>query len=1242
MNKLLILCVLAAVAAFPQAQTPLTITQSASSATGELRMQERRTNGTNYVGIKAPQSVAANTVWTLPGADGTDNQCLKTDGAGQWSWESCTPERLVSDYNWSQAPADDLSMAGAHTITLAPCPASVDGTASGFYVYLSGGTGTAEVVLATGGTGTGGDASCTIDVTTANTHTGAWTASSASTGLWEALHSVADGAKVAVIAPEGQYNIYATVNAETRPVTIACASLGAIFSAKSDDIKLLDSRSGTGPQVSNCTFRNDDSLTGVTAIYSNSADGPSSGGAFAGRIENNWFVNFDKAIHSVTTNGWHIVGNHIISSPGYNATAAIHTESLTNGDQGTGLIAGNILTCSATCTYGLLWNGPGALQLKHNNFNGYTTQAHLQPAFGTASSSGSTVTWQSGNKFRTNWVGTTIYLGSTARTIASVDSDTQITTSTSIGTISTTDFYINQSSQVSIMSNNFDAGVNTQYGVRWTGAVTFQNAQIDGNFFSNWSAVNNHQAITIGSGTNLNFLGIRNNHIQSAGGTAVYGIRVQSGYGYAVENNQIAGSTTGVSLETTTLYPKVSGNQCVLIGSACLASTDATAEIMESQSVTYAELAALSAASGSRVYCSNCSAVCATAGSGAIASRVNGSWVCSDGTSSRWTLSGSNIYRASQVGIGAAPVSTAALSISGGSGANELYIADASGTTSVQLIAENGYGVAGTYTNHNFYLASDSNARWTVGSNGMFKPFITDTYDIGDLTTPYRVRGIYGKIVDTALAGGTGDYLQTRKLQLFDNTGSSTGASYWDLNVVMSGVGAGQNSYLYLRDNAGTNVFKSERIASGGAVSRTTWYTDLLPDTDGGRSMGTQLLNWDKVYANQLGDSSYPVVVWGANSDFSGLTTTALTINTGAATVGYVWTASTTGGAGSWQAAAGGSTLPVVDTTGIAKGSSDATKILRFEVDGFTTATTRVLTPPNADATIAGLNVTQTFVNPQTIALASLQSQLQLSQTNNTGAYDPACLTLAATNTSTSTVYGAAQLCAGYESASFTNEKFALRTATSSGIYQDVLTAKNQVVTFAGDIVATAGTFSFTGGTMSGTMKPLFNSTGTIGDTSYYYANGYFTTADIGTVEATTAYKMGGTTVLNSSRNVVGVNAFAQSITFSAGSTYNVGSTGAPPLNVYGNYIEPLTELVMGSGVSFRGSLIPATNNTDAIGNTSFRLSNVATVNANISGTITTPSGSAGITSTKTVRDSAGTGTCTLIFSGGILTGGTC
>lgn len=52
-------------------------------------------------------------------------------------------------------------------------------------------------------------------------------------------------------------------------------------------------------------------------------------------------------------------------------------------------------------------------------------------------------------------------------------------------------------------------------------------------------------------------------------------------------------------------------------------------------------------------------------------------------------------------------------------------------------------------------------------------------------------------------------------------------------------------------------------------------------------------------------------------------------------------------------AAAGGSSLPVADTTAVVQGSSDATKQVRLEVDGLTTGTTRVMTVPDADGTIA-------------------------------------------------------------------------------------------------------------------------------------------------------------------------------------------------------------------------------------------------------------------------------------------------
>ena len=70
--------------------------------------------------------------------------------------------------------------------------------------------------------------------------------------------------------------------------------------------------------------------------------------------------------------------------------------------------------------------------------------------------------------------------------------------------------------------------------------------------------------------------------------------------------------------------------------------------------------------------------------------------------------------------------------------------------------------------------------------------------------------------------------------------------------------------------------------------------------------------------------------------------------------------------AGNTLNAAAGGAAPFIDSTAIIKGSADDTKLLRIEVDGFTTGTTRVATPPNADFTMAGLELTQTFTASQT------------------------------------------------------------------------------------------------------------------------------------------------------------------------------------------------------------------------------------------------------------------------------------
>lgn len=57
-----------------------------STSSADIKLYEDTDNGTNYVSLKAPESIAANVTWTLPSADGTSGQALVTNGSGTMSW----------------------------------------------------------------------------------------------------------------------------------------------------------------------------------------------------------------------------------------------------------------------------------------------------------------------------------------------------------------------------------------------------------------------------------------------------------------------------------------------------------------------------------------------------------------------------------------------------------------------------------------------------------------------------------------------------------------------------------------------------------------------------------------------------------------------------------------------------------------------------------------------------------------------------------------------------------------------------------------------------------------------------------------------------------------------------------------------------------------------------------------------------------------------------------------------------
>jgi hypothetical protein len=99
--------------------TPITVTGS-SSAGAEIRLPEDTDNGTNYVALKAPDSIASNVTLTLPSADGTADQILKTDGSGNLSFADASGGGL----SWQSVQTTGFTASAGNAY---PCDTSYDG-----------------------------------------------------------------------------------------------------------------------------------------------------------------------------------------------------------------------------------------------------------------------------------------------------------------------------------------------------------------------------------------------------------------------------------------------------------------------------------------------------------------------------------------------------------------------------------------------------------------------------------------------------------------------------------------------------------------------------------------------------------------------------------------------------------------------------------------------------------------------------------------------------------------------------------------------------------------------------------------------------------------------------------------------------------------------------------------------------------------------------------------------------------
>lgn len=192
-------------------------------------------------------------------------------------------------------------------------------------------------------------------------------------------------------------------------------------------------------------------------------------------------------------------------------------------------------------------------------------------------------------------------------------------------------------------------------------------------------------------------------------------------------------------------------------------------------------------------------------------------------------------------------------------------------------------------------------------------------------------------------------------------------------------------SWMYV-GNTGTPSFLPYRPATGTQAVMALVYLDSV-------SGNPQIIVGSGTYfSNTLTGTSQIVPYIPSLTNPSHIPLAAIRLITGTNRIGWdniydarQWIHVTpTGSAGG-----GGTTLPVADTQTIVKGSVDPSKLMRFEVDGFTSGTTRVLTPPNQDITLAGQNFANVFTVDQIIdARAAAGKDAELNHNIYPGAWD--------------------------------------------------------------------------------------------------------------------------------------------------------------------------------------------------------------------------------------------------------------
>lgn len=352
-----------------------------------------------------------------------------------------------------------------------------------------------------------------------------------------------------------------------------------------------------------------------------------------------------------------------------------------------------------------------------------------------------------------------------------------------------------------------------------------------------------------------------------------------------------------------------------------------------------------------------------------------------------------------------------------------------------------------------------------------------------------------------------------------------------------------------------------------------------------------------------------------------------------------------------WQSCV---SLPIDDSSALIKGSADATKLVRFEVDGLTTATTRVATFPNFNFIMAAKDVDNAFSSAQTFSVAAYSPLFEVSPSGGSPGFltlkeapanGPELVGLQAEDAlSSNCIYRIGDLvfrpCVDNQT-DLGSSSFAWKKGWMNDL--DL----NAGLTVGGN-AGFAGNISF-----SGTATPLFSGLGSIGSASLPYG-----TINGSNIVAQSTFRLGSSAISGRClvsdasgfgtwqacpgggiTNLNGLTVATQNFSFaasggtnlavsSAGVTHSFSVPVAGPTALYG-LIQNSTQTIGGDKI-LQGSFYPSSSSTYSLGTSGFRWSD-AWINT---GQFTTVNATTGSFTNISANGTITIGTIQGVFSG--------